>query len=124
MEGLINQVNTSVRRRPSHRKRQSGEKGVHRVGSVLSDYTKPTIIRRSKEGGDSTEESEEDHVDGGTGVPVRMRGDGGSNEDGGKHGKVWHMRIELCIQIILCRSLFVWLFVCLAFLIPLCLCLL
>lgn len=87
---------------------------------MLSDYTKPTIIRRSKEGGESTEESEEEQVDGGT--SVRMRGDGGSNEDGGKHGKVWHMRLELCIRIILCRSLFVWLFVCLAVLIPLWLC--
>lgn len=94
VEGLINQVNTSVKRRPSHRKRQSGEKGVHRVGSVLSDYTKPTIIRRKKEGGSSEEESEDemDQVDGGT----RMSGDGKSIVDAGKHGIDWHMHCDIC----------------------------
>lgn len=58
---------------------------------MLSDYTKPTIIRRKKEGGSSEEESEEDEdqVDGGR----RVSGDGGSNE--GKRGILWHMRIEV-----------------------------
>ncbi|XP_048586861.1 ninein-like protein isoform X5 [Nematostella vectensis] len=82
VEGLTAQVNSSVKRRPSHRKRQGSEK-VHRVGSVLSDYTKPKVIRRNKEGVTSSEESEEDEVDGaGTQVHVRLSGDGGSNEDG------------------------------------------
>lgn len=76
------------------------------MGSVLSDYTKPTIIRRNKDGGTSEEESEEeDQVDGGR----RMSGDGGSNEDGGKHGIVWHIHIEM--SLFFCRNIFVWVFI-------------
>lgn len=62
---------------------------------MLSDYTKPTIIRRKKDGGSSEEESEdEDQVDGGR----RVSGDGGSNE--GKHGIVRHMRVETTLFLV------------------------
>ena len=83
-EALTQQVNNSVKRRPSHRKRQDSQK-VHRHGSVLSDYTKPVVIKRNKEGVTSSDESDTaDHPDG-TRVPsVRVSGDGGSNEDAGK----------------------------------------
>ena len=86
------------------------------MGSVLSDYTKPNIIRRNKDGVSSGEESDEDQVDGGT----RMSGDGGSNEDGGKRGIVWHMHIEMSIYLVFCRNIFVCLLIFLALLIPLC----
>ena len=82
-EALTQQVNSSVKRRPSHRKRQDSQK-VHRHGSVLSDYTKPVVIKRNKEGATSTDES--DTADQPDGTPsVRVSGDGGSNEDAGKH---------------------------------------
>lgn len=71
------------------------------MGSVLSDYTKPTIIRRKKDGVSSEEESEdEDQVDGGR----RRSGDGGSNE--GKHGIVRHMRIQISLLFVLFRNIF------------------
>ena len=80
IEALNQKVNNSVKRRPSHRKRRDdGKSSVHRVGSVLSDYTKPTIIRRSK---DDPTSSDEDFVDGRVMPVIRVSGDGGSNEDG------------------------------------------
>ena len=47
----------------------------------MSDYTKPVIIKRNKDGATSSEESEDDVVDGEPPV-VRVSGDGGSNEEG------------------------------------------
>ena len=83
-EALTQQVNSSVKRRPSHRKRQDSQK-VHRHGSVLSDYTKPVVIKRNKEGVTSSDESDTADQPDGTRVPsVRVSGDGGSNEDAGK----------------------------------------
>lgn len=58
---------------------------MHRHGSVLSDYTKPTVIKRNKEGVTSSDESDTADQPDGTRVPsVRVGGDGGSNEDAGK----------------------------------------
>lgn len=83
-EALTQQVNSSVKKRPSHRKRQESQK-VNRHGSVLSDYTKPVVIKRNKEGVTSTDDSDTaDHPDGTQVPPVRVSGDGGSNEDAGK----------------------------------------
>ncbi|XP_068692432.1 ninein-like protein [Montipora foliosa] len=80
-EALTQQVNSSKKRRPSHRKRQDSQK-VHRHGSVLSDYTKPQVVKRNKEGVTSTDDSDAaDHPDGTRVPPVRVSGDGGSNED-------------------------------------------
>ena len=50
------------------------------MGSVLSDYTKPMVIRRNKDGMSSSES--EDHEDGRVVPVIRVSGDGGSNEDG------------------------------------------
>lgn len=83
-EALTQQVNSSVKRRSSHRKRQDSQK-VHRHGSLLSDYTKPVVIKRNKEGVTSSDESDTADQPDGTRVPsVRVSGDGGSNEDAGK----------------------------------------
>ena len=83
-EALTQQVNTSVKRRHSHRKRQDSQK-VSRHGSVLSDYTKPVVIKRNKEGTASSDESDTaDQLDGRRVPSVRVSGDGGSNEDAGK----------------------------------------
>lgn len=58
---------------------------MHRHGSVLSDYTKPVVIKRNKEGVTSSDESDTADQPDGTRVPsVRVSGDGGSNEDAGK----------------------------------------
>ena len=58
---------------------------MHRHGSVLSDYTKPVVIKRNKEGATSSDESDTADQPDGTRVPsVRVSGDGGSNEDAGK----------------------------------------
>ena len=93
-EALTAQVNSSVKRRSSHRKRQPGDKGVSRHGSVVSDYIKPTVIRRNKDGVTSSDESDHDAANANGTVPtVRVSGDGGSNEDAGKRvrvrGAVW-----------------------------------
>ena len=83
-EALTQQVNSSVKRRPSHRKKQDSQK-VHRHGSLLSDYTNPVVIKRNKEGVTSSDESDTADQQDGTRVPsVRISGDGGSNEDAGK----------------------------------------
>ncbi|KAL9987729.1 hypothetical protein ACROYT_G002082 [Oculina patagonica] len=80
-EALTQQVNSSVKRRPSHRKRHDSQK-VQRHGSVLSDYTKPVVIKRNKEGVTSSDDSDTADQPDGTRVPsVRVSGDGGSNED-------------------------------------------
>ena len=89
-----------MKRRPSHRKRQDSQK-VHRHGSVLSDYTKPVVVKRKKEGATegatSSEESDTADQPDGTRVPsVRVSGDGGSNEDAGKQPIIdaranWHL---------------------------------
>lgn len=49
---------------------------------MLSDYTKPVVIKRNKEGVTSSDES--DTADQPDGTSVRVSGDGGSNEDAGK----------------------------------------
>jgi hypothetical protein len=68
-----------VKRNRSHRRRTTDR--ITRVGSVLSDYTKPVIIKRNKDGMTSSDESEHDVIDGKPAI-VRVSGDGGSNEDG------------------------------------------
>ena len=49
----------------------------------MSDYIKPTVIRRNKEGLTSSDESDHEPANG-TVPSVRVSGDGGSNEDVGK----------------------------------------
>ena len=88
-----------MKRRPSHRKRQDSQK-VHRHGSVLSDYTKPVVVKRKKEGATegatSSEESDTADQPDGTRVPsVRVSGDGGSNEDAGK--QPMRAQIGICL---------------------------
>jgi hypothetical protein len=73
------QAKTNVKRNQSHRRRTTDR--IIRVGSVLSDYTKPDIIKRNKNGMTSSDESEHDVIDGEPTI-VRVSGDGGSNEDG------------------------------------------
>lgn len=79
MEVLKSQAKTNVKRNRSHRRRTTDR--VTRVGSVLSDYTKPVIIKRNKDGVTSSDDSENDIIDGKPSI-VRVSGDGGSNEDG------------------------------------------
>ena len=76
---LKSQAKTNVKRNRSHRRRTTDR--ITRVGSVLSDYTKPVIIKRNKDGVTSSEDSEHDVIDGSPSI-VRVSGDGGSNEDG------------------------------------------
>ena len=73
---LKDQLGSKVKRRKSHRHRSGGK--VDRVGSVLSDYTKPNIIRRNKDGMTSSDD-EMDDTDAHLNVPsLRVSGDGGS----------------------------------------------
>ena len=79
MELLKSQAKTNVKRNRSHRRRTTDR--ISRVGSVLSDYTKPVIIKRNKDGISSSDDSGHDIIDGKPAI-VRVSGDGGSNEDG------------------------------------------
>ncbi|XP_046844954.1 ninein-like protein isoform X2 [Xenia sp. Carnegie-2017] len=74
VEILKSQAKSNVKRNRSHRRRTTDR--ITRVGSVLSDYTKPLIIKRNKDGLTSSDES--DVIDGKSSV-VRVSGDGGSN---------------------------------------------
>ncbi|XP_028410974.1 ninein-like protein isoform X2 [Dendronephthya gigantea] len=78
VEMLKSQAKTNVKRNRSHRRRTTDR--ITRVGSVLSDYTKPVIIKRNKDGATSSDDSERDDIDGKPSI-VRVSGDGGSNED-------------------------------------------
>ena len=75
---LKSQAKTSLKRNRSHRRRTTDR--ITRVGSVLSDYTKPVIIKRNKDGTTSSDDSEHE-IDEKLSI-VRVSGDGGSNEDG------------------------------------------
>lgn len=74
---MKSQAKSNVKRNRSHRRRTTDR--ITRVGSVLSDYTKPLIIKRNKDGLTSSDES--DVIDGKSSV-VRVSGDGGSNGEG------------------------------------------
>ena len=80
VELLKSQAKTNVKRNRSHRRRTTDR--ISRVGSVLSDYTKPVIIKRSKDDISSSDDSGGHDIIDGKPAIARVSGDGGSNEDG------------------------------------------
>lgn len=85
---------------------------MHRHGSIMSDYTKPVVIKRNKDGATSSDESDTADQPDGTRVPsVRVSGDGGSNEDAGKQ-HIMDARANCLCSVITSVLDFSWGFLC------------